>query len=82
MGSNPNKITIMEVGNIVKISEKSEYYGLSEYNPGGIEGKITKITKCGDHDIKVEWNNGHLNSYNESDLELVNQSTNNLFPIY
>ena len=59
-----------KVGDIVLISDDSQYYDITSSNPANVEGEITEIQR-GDLGIIVKWNNGESNSYNECDLILV-----------
>jgi hypothetical protein len=70
-----------KVGDKVVISKKSKFYGDHYSNPIDVDGTITRI-KDDDYDdryntldIKVEWDNGMKNSYNEVDLELAKQQS-------
>ena len=62
-----------KIGDIVKISKCSGYYGCgkSSNNPEDTPGKIIIAHGDGDLNIRVEWVNGTSNCYNETDLELV-----------
>jgi hypothetical protein len=69
-----------KVGDKVVISKKSKFYGDHYSNPTDVEGKITNIRDDYEGpfnvlDIKVEWDNGMKNSYNEVDLELAKQQS-------
>lgn len=58
------------IGDIVKISKDSSFYGISEKtNPRDVEGRIIEL-QIGNW-IRVAWNNGYKNSYFEIDLRLV-----------
>ena len=61
------------VGDIVKISKKSDYYISSICNPKNIEGKVidTADEMLEDHLIKVGWPDEESNVYRENDLRLV-----------
>lgn len=55
-----------QIGDIVRISKVSGWYGTSEDNPKDIEGVIEELP-C----IKVIWDNSTYNFYEEHDLRLV-----------
>ena len=59
----------LKVGDRVRIKESSEYYGYTIYNPS-CDGTIRKI-EAFDLGIRVDWDNGLSNDYNEEDLELI-----------
>jgi hypothetical protein len=60
-----------EKGQKVRIRKDSKYYKLdTASNPRDISGIITS-TRKGNFGICVTWNNGKENTYNESDLELL-----------
>lgn len=59
-----------KVDDIVRISKDSQYYGRDpEYNPKDINGKIVNISSG--IKIRVDWDTGGDNGYNEDDLRLV-----------
>ena len=64
-----------KVGNRVKL--KPRLYSDSSYNPfwGGSSGKVVgTITSIGPdfyYQIQLKWDNGEINIYKESDLELI-----------
>jgi hypothetical protein len=62
-----------KVGDRVKIKESSEFYGTATANPAHINGVIEKI-KDEYLGIFVKWDNEITNSYDEHDLELVNEA--------
>jgi len=59
-----------KVGDKVMIAKSSEYYGVSESNPAGIEGTVTlsRETDFMGFSYEVKWSNGRQNSYKEGDL--------------
>jgi len=60
-----------KVGDIVKISKKSEFYDTGRDNdPKDTEGEIERIA-TGSFNIIVNWVNNRSDWYNESDLKLV-----------
>lgn len=61
----------LKVGDKVKISESSEYYGISKSNPKGVEGVITSLNEGEDLSHYVNWSNGTRNSYDALDLVKV-----------
>lgn len=67
------------VGDKVRIAKTSEYYygDSTSSNPKDIEGIVTDNDRGDGHDFPylVTWDNGTDNSYQESDLELVNTQT-------
>ena len=62
-----------KVGDKVMINESSEYYGISKNNPKDVEGVITSINEDEDLSHYVAWSNGGTNSYNASDLIMVEE---------
>jgi hypothetical protein len=62
-----------KVGDKVKISNASEYYGIGKNNPKDIDGVITSISEGGGLSHYVAWSNGGTNSYNASDLIKVEE---------
>jgi len=63
-----------KVGDKVMISKASEYYGSSKNNPTDIEGVITSIVgEDGSLPYYVVWSNGGTNSYDASDLVMVEE---------
>jgi len=64
-----------KVGDIVRIKKSSRYYGTGYNNPKDINGKIFKIRDDGR--IRVEWDNGDINSYKTEDLELSSSQPTN-----
>jgi hypothetical protein len=65
--------TKFKVGDKVKISNASEYYGISRNNPKDVEGVITSINEGEDLSHYVAWSNGGTNSYDASDLIKVEE---------
>jgi hypothetical protein len=63
---------MFKVNDRVKIAKTSQYYGESDdtSNPMNGVGTIIKM-QDGYLGIIVEWDNGHDNSYDASDLELA-----------
>lgn len=59
------------LGDTVKISRSSQYYGINASNPKNEEGEIIDIAKGSTHPIKVKWANGKSNTYPTKDLVLV-----------
>jgi hypothetical protein len=59
------------LGDRVKISRSSQYYGINASNPKNEEGEIIDIAKGSTHPIKVKWANGKSNTYPTKDLVLV-----------
>lgn len=75
-----NTMTKFKVGDRVKIAESSRYYTRgNESNPRNTEGTIHKV-RDSDYGFgtQVDWDNNTSNSYNISDLELVEKSLDNL----
>lgn len=62
-----------EVGDIVKISRDSKWYGYNSRNPRDTIGKIGSI----DDWIGVWWDTDCNNSYEEEDLKLVRKGDRN-----
>ena len=61
-----------KVGDIVKISKKSKYYGFTENcNPKNMEGRIMSIDLEKEWEISVKWDNNYSGNFNENDLRLV-----------
>ena len=56
------------VGDIVRISKKSDRYGIVHWSPKDMDGKIVRISSSGA--IRVEWENGVWNGYHEEHLKL------------
>ena len=56
----------IEIGDTVRISDKSEYYGCGDTNPM-CEGVVERIQ----HTVVVAWDNGHNNTYQLHDLTLI-----------
>ena len=63
----------LKVGDKVMISKASEYYGISKNNPKAFVGVITSIYEDEDLSHYVAWSNGGTNSYNASDLIMVEE---------
>ncbi|MEK0324111.1 MAG: AAA family ATPase [Nitrosopumilus sp.] len=66
-------MTKLELNDRVIISEDSEYWGAPmPSNPRDVIGTVTNINveNLG-YPLRVEWDNGHSNSYDYCDLELV-----------
>jgi hypothetical protein len=64
----------LKVGDKVKISESSEYYGISKHNPKDVEGVITGIEgEEGSLPYYVDWSNETHNNYEASDLVNVEE---------
>ena len=73
-----------KVGDRVKL--KPRLYSDSSYNPfwggnsGKITGTITSIRADPYYQIQLKWDNGEINIYKESDLELIESNLQlNLF---
>jgi len=61
-------------GDKVKISNASEYYGISSNNPKDVEGVITSVSgEDGSLPYYVQWSNGGTNNYEASDLIMVEE---------
>ena len=61
------------IGDIVRISKKSGYYGEDECNPKDMDGEIveTDSREIGiTYPIKVQWDNGESCVFREIDLKL------------
>ena len=59
------------IGDKVRISKKSIYYGLDRGNPKDIDGEIVEIDETSNmHPIRVMWENTHYRHYRERDLKL------------
>jgi hypothetical protein len=56
------------VGDIVRISSDSEYYGTGLDNPRDVDGTVIDTFVNGSFPIVVEWETGQVNSYRQSDL--------------
>lgn len=62
----------LKVGDTVKIKRSSQYFVEGSYsNPVRTKGTIISDDGSSDHNIRVQWNNGHTNCYNKRDLKLV-----------
>jgi len=67
-----------KVGDKVKISNASEYYGISRGNPKDVEGVITGISgEVGSLPYYVQWSNETRNNYEASDLIKVEEVKEN-----
>jgi hypothetical protein len=63
-----------KVGDKVKISNASEFYGISRSNPKDIDGRITSVSgEDGSLPYYVAWSNGTNNNYEASDLIMVEE---------
>lgn len=58
------------MGDIIRIGKDSKFYVTGQPdNPRDMNGKILSI-KHNDESIKVRWDNGTVNWYNQCDLKL------------
>ena len=67
-----------KIGDRVKISKSSEWYGGGNNNPKDVEGKVYQIDPKGYREFyyKVKWDNSTSNEYRAKDLELVTVKKN------
>lgn len=63
-----SKATKLKVGDKVRISKESRYYGDPCSNPTDVTGTIERIDAYGSHRYRVKWDNGETNSYRVEDL--------------
>lgn len=71
-----SKATKLMVGDRVRISKSSRYYTNKDNNPVNFTGTIKSVRSDSlfPHlNVKVAWDNGERNSYNESDLYLYSE---------
>lgn len=69
-------MTVFKVGDKVQQSEASNYRWRTPTNPVGVTGVVVEVrTSYGNFKYRVEWPGGNFNSYEESDLELVEAPT-------
>lgn len=65
---------MFNIGDSVKISKESEYYGLTEYNPADTVGTITSVDIYNNRPLYVVlWPNDKENDYYKEDLEIDNE---------
>lgn len=65
-----------EIGDVVRISRDSEYYGQSNWHPAGINGVIRSIENDS-HPIGIVWDNYRGGYYSEEMLKLVRKGYRN-----
>lgn len=63
-----------KVGDIVKISKQSRFYGRSKRDPKDIEGEVIRNDIYGPYSIRVKWYNKETFIYREKDLRLVRRN--------
>lgn len=71
-----NKAAKFKVGDRVRISKSSRYYTNKASNPVNFTGTIKSVRSDSLFpylNVKVDWDNGERNSYNESDLYLYSE---------
>lgn len=66
-----------EIGDIVRISKKSDYYGRHSNNPKYVNGEVVENDRKSSYAYYVKWNNGRQNSYREEDLKLYRRKDDN-----
>jgi hypothetical protein len=65
---------MLKIGDVVELCPTSEWCGTSLDNPVGVKGKVSYVYEEGDggyFDVQVAWEGGLKNSYNPTDLVLV-----------